>query len=151
MTSPSTITYKLVTYEEQGDALIDVVGDMMCKLMDELGEEWVEADMRSTVEMSIKHSPMEIYCAFNGQGRCIGGLGLYIIPELWNYGTLTANEAYWYVDPRYRGKVGGGLLDFVEKNTKADKIVFGISKPALAKYLGRLGYEHQKVLLEKWL
>lgn len=137
-----------IIYKEIGEEYAHEVTHIVADLLDELGEQWKLEDLEKTVILLMQGDMTQSFGAFDGE-EMVGSLSVYLSPELWDHNKTTASEAYWYVKPEYRGKVGSELLDFVEKNIKADTIRFGLGHSGLVKYMSRHGYTPIKTIVEK--
>lgn len=128
----------------------DELADLIGELLNELGEDWNREDLRISLVQSFKGEFFKVFGAWD-DNQLVGTIGFFVTPELWNYQKFVAHEAFWYVKPRYRGMVGGKLLDYVETNLECDNITFGISDPRLLKLILRRGYKVEKTIVSKLL
>lgn len=125
--------------------------ELMFKLGDEINYVYDRGFTINSVNKLIETDFLEVFLLKSEDRKIVGCLAFYITPDLWN-GDITADEAFFYVLPEYRGQ-GNKLLKFAEKKLLAKipflcKIRFGIAF-SLEKYMQRQGYKSTKLLVEK--
>lgn len=139
------VTYKELTMEHNNlEEIVDLVGN----LLDELEHDWVREDVKKTMVTCLAANTIRIFGAFD-DNKLIGTIAFYIFPEVWNYSIISVSEAFWYVLPSYRGRIGIKLVDFVEKKIGAGKISFGLSDPRLVHLMLKKGYVVKKTIVEQ--
>jgi GNAT superfamily N-acetyltransferase len=85
--------------------------------------------------------------AENGQGNVVGMVGAGLAPAYWNRKILTAQELFWYIEPRSRkgNEFGRGLMEALEAAAKSlGVMLFSMSaeEGLRSDVLGRLYRQH---------
>lgn len=138
-----------MNYRRLGLKDIEQTAALIALLVEELGDIYRMEDIIESLDILIPQKQMFVACgAFDGD-TLVGGIGMIKQGQLYNRADVIAHEAFWYVQPSYRGRVGIKLLELVEKECGTCKIDFGINSPALIRFVSWRGYKPIKTIVRK--
>lgn len=137
-----------VTFREYCDDDFIAVEEMVLALVAEIKLDYCETSVKKNLSQLFTMPQFVCYVAEENYWP-VGCAGFLVVPEIWNNNNTNASEMFWYVMPEYRGGVGSGLINYIEKNINCDSIEFGISDLRLQRMMQRKGYNVVKAILKK--
>ena len=139
-----------VIYREYTEEDYSAVEEMVLNLVAEIKVDYDEDSVKRNLQRLFSMPQFVCFIAEENYWP-VGCAGFIVTPEIWNDNNVNASEMFWYVFPEYRGGVGGGLINYIEKNINCDSIEFGISDIRLQRMMERKGYKPVKAIIKKGL
>ena len=140
--------HSAITFRRAIDDDLPYVQQMVVDLCLELGHD-TDADSCYASVAAHWHNPIVDCFVADKDGKPVGVAAFFTVPTMYNTAIRSSYEAFWYVNPPYRGATGINLLKHVEKNLKTDIIDFGIIDKRLQLALKRNGYSEYKAIMRK--